>query len=419
MNFIGLDHASIANHMGNSWTLSFFSEPEKLLCKLGDGASIALLTGNIWGVKLRAAGNAYTLKESTNLNPGELVTVQLEGAALTAIIYRKNLQQKLTFRSPSIFTSVNNGIDISGTPDLYFHNIVGLARKHLMLGSTRGIFLDEVLRSGLVDDVTETVPETFHTGTKLAISKVNFTDGDKPDTDEQILFDELNMLLSFITARIESKMFSERPQGWDITKPAEQIAAINQLAYNTFNFYNTQLKGLSIMKTISSSDLNNTYSTSTIKLDFLKDVFKGFSFPQATLLELGSVVDNFVNSMSNLTSSESAQGLHTAHVIVTNSLEYPGGNTNLHKIGVLRLFYLQFEETTHEWSNCCSSGANYKLEVNTFSMDVGINRQLCHIMYPTYQKSCIDILRRDATSVATEASTASATVQRGSPPPPL
>lgn len=163
--------------------------------------------------------------------------------------------------------------------------------------------------------------------------------------------------------------------------PDNQIKMVNTAANGLFNWYYSHMGAFLTSINMSTTQLKNTYNTTTIKLDAIVDLFKSLALPVDKLQELSGAVDAFVESMRTLSSSDSSKGLHNVKLTNFFSIQPPVGSPDLAKVAKMRMFYLQFNETTHEWSNGCSSGATYELDTDVFTLDVEINRQVCHLTY--------------------------------------
>jgi hypothetical protein len=90
--------------------------------------------------------------------------------------------------------------------------------------------------------------------------------------------------------------------------------------------------------------------------------------------------------MQSISANTTTKGLKNCKLVNFFSVQPPVGNPNLAKVGKIRMFYLQFMEDTRTWTAKCSkagaTASTYNLDVEVFQIDMEINRQLCHIVYP-------------------------------------
>ncbi|KAL8774326.1 MAG: hypothetical protein Q9209_001077 [Squamulea sp. 1 TL-2023] len=290
--------------------------------------------GRIWGVG--AKGNQFVIVALDRTRDDNWYFVNIGGGAPTfgnvRIIYDITagahiglLSAFLTFVAENPFPTIPRGFrdprDASKTgplavthagSDPYLKKIFALAQLRTALGSSREVFNAEIIARGIKD---ETPTKRL---TKEQFDLINTTNtsvhlkSTEPAGDDQDVFDQTAMLATMVNTRIAAINYEKNPDGYDITKPEDQLQMINDAANGLFNSYNSQMGPFEATKNFWSERQTHTYSTTTIQLDALKDLFASLALPEAELVSLLDVANAFVKNMQNISLSISNKGVKNA-----------------------------------------------------------------------------------------------------------
>ena len=363
------------------------------------------------------------------LNPGETIVFSIKANRKRAyVLTQPGLDPRLTFDLlPGDMVTALGAMGLKADAalevkplDEYMKKVLALAHLHALLGSTREKFNSDLKARGIKDTapLTKLSQEEFK-AINDATPRVRLQGSATSQSDQQI-YDESAMLSTAVNARLAAQAKNQHPEDWDITNADNQIKVINMSANNMFNFYLKQMGPFETSTSMSSQTQHNTYSTATIRLDALVDLFKSLALPPEKLLELSGLVDSFLESVRTLSSSSSKKNIKSVKLVNFFSVQPPFGNPDLDKVSLMRMFYLDFEENTSEWSTACASGSHYTLDTNVFTFDVELNRQICHLTYDHNK----DMLVKSAEAALDEMDSASTNLKAdgkspiGPPPPP-
>ena len=296
----------------------------------------------------------------------------------TTLTARPTLGDSFPTNTPKL--TLNNPVKAL-VSDPYLEKILALAHLHALLGSSRAQFNADLEARNIQDD---TPTKQLSKDQFDLINKSNVTiqlKGTDSAESDQTIFNETAMLATAVNTRLASVNYAKNPDGYDITKPEDQLRMINDSANGLFNFYNDKMGQFETTKSMSTTQTSNSYSTASIKLDAMVDLFKSLALPEEALTGLLGAVDAFVDTMSKLSASASDKGLRNAKLINFYAVQAPLANPTLANIAKMRMVYVQFNEATSEWSRCCSSGSTYKLDTSTFLLDTELNREVVHLTY--------------------------------------
>lgn len=330
-----------------------------------------------------STAKTYFFPKNITLNPGQIIVFSpVMGGLKTVAVFTGGTQTD-TFDMVTTL-SQESGSDkamMLAHTDSYMGKVLTLAKLHALLGSSRKEFNDHLASLNIKDEAeTKKLTKPQFDLINSANATVQLQ-GSKTDLDDQTIFDETSMLCTAVNTRLAAIANAAHPEMWDVSVPDNQIKMINQAANGLFNWYYSHMGQFLTSINMSTSQMNNSYSTTSIKLDAMVDIFKSLSLPGDKLQELSGAVDAFVDSMSTLSSESSDKGLHNAKLVNFFSIQPPVGSPDLQHVAKMRMFYLQFNETTHSWSNSCSSGSTYELDTSLFTLDVEVNRQIAHLTY--------------------------------------
>jgi hypothetical protein len=179
------------------------------------------------------------------------------------------------------------------------------------------------------------------------------------------------------------------PNGYDITKADDQLRMINDAANGLFNSYNSHMGPFITTSNYWTQQQTNTYNTTTIQLDAMKDLFASLALPDAALSSLLGMANAFIKDMQEISVSASNKGLKNAKLINFFAVQAPVGNPDLAHVALQRMIYVQFNEVTSQWSTSCASGSSYQLNVTIFGLDVQLNREVVALTYDAAKQAIV------------------------------
>jgi len=275
----------------------------------------------------------------------------------------------------------------------HFRRLSALALKHVNQGTTQAEFNMLAESMGLATAATtdKVPPELIKVGSR-GLSQINLLGTNDSGLLDQQAHDDAQMVLTYLNARVAPDIIAAKPGGFDHTNNDDQLLFMAATANATAKYLSTNLAALETSKTIASADSVKKYNTDTIHMEFITDLFTGFSLPQDAITALTTVAKNFTANVANLSASSSQTDITTRQYVICSTLDSVPAQPNLSKESTLRTFLITFKEHTSEWSHFCSSGREYTLHTNNFSLEVGLNREIVRMMHDTLVKWCCSAL---------------------------
>ncbi|KAL8795957.1 MAG: hypothetical protein Q9182_007442 [Xanthomendoza sp. 2 TL-2023] len=364
--------------------------------------------GKIWGIGAKGSQFVIVAKDRTRDENWYFVSIGGAGPTfgnarviydITAAADIALLGPFLTFVTANPFPTIPRGIrdPLEATrmgpvaithagSDPYLKKIFALAQLHAALGSSREVFNADIIARGIKDETpTKKLTKDQFDFINTAITSVHLNSTEVVDGDQDV-FDQTAMLAAMVNTRIAAINNEKNPNGYDITKAEDRLRMDNDAANGLFNSYNSQLGPFEVTKEFWTERQTHTYSTTTIQLDALGDLFASLALPEAELVKLLDTAKAFVNNMKNISLSIANKGVKNAKLINFIAVQAPVGNPDLAHVAVQRMIYIQFNQATSEWSTSCASHTNYTLDVTVFGMDVELNRQVVSLTYDHARK---------------------------------
>ena len=324
-------------------------------------------------------GRNYLFQENQQLNVGDKIFFKGNPNSGYLIVTRSGTDSAYNLTPQA--THLGSWARYQVPEDKYIKTLLALAAYHSIKGSSKEEFQADWKSRNIADD-TPTTPLTKDEF--LTVNNANSTvrlQGTETQPTDQTLFDQAGMLSTALNTRNAAKMKAQHPADFDITDPKQQIAITNSTANQLFNNY---LKDIpSVVQNIEMDTTHNlnTYSTTTIELNAMVDLFQSLLLPEAELAQLTGAVSSFVDSMRQLSMSDSAATLHNAKLVHFISIEPPVGEPALAHLALQKMIYIQFNEATSQWSNACSSGESYSLDTNVFTCNFQLNSDILGSIY--------------------------------------
>ncbi|KAJ0381980.1 hypothetical protein COL922a_013473 [Colletotrichum nupharicola] len=256
---------------------------------------------------------------------------------------------------------------MSGRIDTYLEKLFALAHVHALLGSTVQEFEADLARRAIPDDteLSKLSQEEFN-----QVNNANTTvrlKGNKPESDDQDIYDKTAFLACVINARLAAAAKAQHPEQYDITKPEERLAMTNAAANGVFNKYYNGMGSCEATKSMTNSTIRKTYFSASVKMDAIRDIFSSLALPDSALAMLLNAVQSFIDTTKELAIESKKKDLHDAKLVNFISIQPPLGNPDLRHVPKMRMIYVQFTETTSEWTSNCSKGETYDLDVSVYA----------------------------------------------------
>jgi len=307
----------------------------------------------------------------------------------------------------------------------HFQSLSALALYHVGMGTPRIKFNALAAEMGFTA-VTESdmVPVGLVKTGNLGLSQITLQQPTDAGPADQQAHDDAQMVLTYLNARVAPDLTAAKPGGYDMTNQGDQLLYMAATANATAKYISTSLAALETAKIMASADSIKKYRTDEIHMSFVTDLFAGFQLTPDAVSSLTTVAKDFLSKVSNLSASSSQTDITTRQYVICSTLDPVPNQPTLAKESTLRTFLITFQEHTHEWSNVCSSGRDYTLHTNNFSLEVGLNREMIRMMHDTLVKWCCNALiegnkQLSPAEVEQMSKDNVTTVQGKAPPPPI
>jgi hypothetical protein len=183
-----------------------------------------------------------------------------------------------------------------------------------------------------------------------------------PSSDEMKLLSDVLLLNSYISVASMQYLYKLNPKGWDITKPEQAADFTKQSTNAKFRIITEGMGGFLSNVGSTSGQMSKQVTSGDIHLEFLTEVFAGFSFPEASLTELDSILTSVVKQIGDLKFSWSNQSDTLDHMIFTFFFEKVAGLD--YKLPRIRLFYLHIDQKSWELAVGKSSAKHFDFHMN-------------------------------------------------------
>ena len=202
--------------------------------------------GRIWGIAAR--GNLFQVLALDRQRNDSWYNVELANPPIynTSTAYRYDitsathinaLKQFLAFlehtKLPNIPPQLNREHPFDLAPSYgnpFLEKISTLARLHVLLGSTREVFEADITARGLKDDTpTKRLTKEQFDAVNKAIVTVKLNSDDSSTQEDQATYDHSSMLATMVNTRNAAVINKKRPDGYDVTKPEDQLGEFSHL----------------------------------------------------------------------------------------------------------------------------------------------------------------------------------------------
>lgn len=203
-----------------------------------------------------------------------------------------------------------------------------------------------------------------------------------PDANMYQMLGQVQTLDSYISLLTAFSVYNEHPTAYDITSPADASAFTRAVAkWRNYVITGGAVKAMAgylPISSITSQSYSKSVTAADLHLEFLGELFGAFSFPEAAMAQLDSILTKLVAQLANLKLSFETQTETLDHFLTYyyfSTVAGTGGDTNIPAMYVpkVRTFYLQIDQASWKASVGKSSVEQFKFNMNYFYMDTTMN----------------------------------------------
>ena len=205
---------------------------------------------------------------------------------------------------------------------------------------------------------------------------------EEPDTKMYQMLGQVQTLDSYISLLTAICIYQEHPKPYNIKKP-EEASAFTQAIAKWRNYVITggtvkAMAGYLPVGSITTQSYSKSVTTADLHVEFLKELFVAFSFPEGAMSELDSILTKVVNNLKDLKLSFQTQTETLDHFLTYyyfSPVQGTGGNTGIPATYVpkIRTFYLHIDQSSWKASVGKSAVDSVKFNMNYFDMDTTMN----------------------------------------------
>ncbi|KAF5667167.1 hypothetical protein FHETE_5870 [Fusarium heterosporum] len=209
-----------------------------------------------------------------------------------------------------------------------------------------------------------------------------------PYTEKRALdsYDSLmdaSSIASLYTAIFNASARTKRghPQPYDITIPTEAAQAFADMASASFNVMSGPLAGFFNYAGGSVATFDKQMSKTDVHLEFLGELFKGFSLTEPALLQLDGILTNFISSLKTVTVETGStnntvdQTLRVNQVLRTNISGDPKNPLWIFQPRT-RIVYMKINASTWHWATNKAEHTSSKFHMvyTVADFDLNVNK---------------------------------------------
>lgn len=196
---------------------------------------------------------------------------------------------------------------------------------------------------------------------------------------------EMSSIVALYTAIWNANARTKRghPDPYNITIASEAAQAFADMADSAYNVMTGPLAGLFNFSSGTQTTYSKRMSKTTIHLEFLAEIFKGFSLTKPALLQLDGILTNFVKSLGtiNVETDSTAQTVdQTIRINQVIRLNISGDESN--PIWVFqprtRIVYMHVDAGTWRWATNKASheSSTFNMRYVVVDCDLNVNKYL-------------------------------------------
>ena len=206
-----------------------------------------------------------------------------------------------------------------------------------------------------------------------------------PDTNIYQMLGQVQTLDSYISLLTAFSIYNDHPKPYNINDPAE-ASAFTQATAKWRNYVITggavkAMAGYLPVGSITTQSYSKSVTSADLHVEFLKELFVAFSFPEVARLQLDSILTEVVTKLNRLKLSFETQTETLDHFLTYyyfSTVQGTGGNTGIPAMYVpkVRTFYLHIDQSSWKASVGKSTVDSFKFNMNYFDMDTTMNPDL-------------------------------------------
>jgi hypothetical protein len=253
-------------------------------------------------------------------------------------------------------------------------------RNANLLGAKFAMLADAPAPAGTPD--TTSLNDILNNAVKAPGTTSIATVPNTPDTNMYQMLSQVQTLDSYISLLTAFSIYNEHPKPYDITLPAE-ASAFTRATAKWRNYVITggavkSMAGYLPVGSITTQPYSKSVTSADLHLEFLGELFGAFSFPEAALTQLDSILTKVVAQLGNLKLSFETQTETLDHFLTYyyfSTVQGTGGNTGIPAMYVpkVRTFYLHIDQSSWKASVGKSSVDHFNFNMNYFDMDTTMN----------------------------------------------
>lgn len=231
-----------------------------------------------------------------------------------------------------------------------------------------------------------------------------------PDTAMYQMLGQVQTLDSYISLLTAFCIYNEHPTPYDITKP-DQASAFTQAMAKWRNYVITggavkAMAGYLPVSSIVAQSYSKSVTSADLHLEFLGELFGGFSLPTAAMTELDSILTKVVANLGELHLSFEKQSSTLDHFLTYYyfaTVPGTGGDNQPPAMYTckVRTFYLHIDQSAWKASIGKSSVNRFEFNMNYYDMDTTMNTGLVSTDMTAINSTIQTLTGKTATEVNT------------------
>jgi hypothetical protein len=196
---------------------------------------------------------------------------------------------------------------------------------------------------------------------------------------------EMSSLSALYTAIYTKNARTQRghPEPYNITVAAEASQAIADMADAAYQVMTAPLAGFYTITSATQHTFSESMTKTEIHLEFLSELFKGFSLTKPALLQLDGILTQFIASLKTITVETQSSNSTVDHTLRINQvlrINISGDDDN--PIWVFqprtRIVYLKVEASSYKWATNKASheSSRFNMRYVVVDGDLNVNKYL-------------------------------------------
>ncbi|KAI1275184.1 hypothetical protein F5Y07DRAFT_370745 [Xylaria sp. FL0933] len=191
---------------------------------------------------------------------------------------------------------------------------------------------------------------------------------------------EMSSIVSLYTAIYNANARTNRghPQPYDVTDAKEAARAIADMANSAYNVMTGPLAGIFNFSSGVQTTFRKEMSKTSVHLEFLSELFKGFSLTKPVLTQLDTILTKFIDSLSTITVETGSTNNTVDETIFVHQvmrLNVSGDEDN--PVWVFqprtRIIYMHIDDSTWHWATNKADHTSYAFNMRYVVADCDLN----------------------------------------------